>query len=74
MVSQVGSDSKALIDACAAAQKEHPTLPVILFSCDTGVLSVLPPGLSLLCIRSAFEMRKGKSDLTICCVQGEYWL
>lgn len=32
----VGSDSKALIDASTAAQKEHPELPVILFSCDSG--------------------------------------
>mmetsp|Transcript_19360 Transcript_19360/g.58510 ORF Transcript_19360/g.58510 Transcript_19360/m.58510 type:complete len:958 (+) Transcript_19360:236-3109(+) len=32
----VGPDAKALQEASTAAQKEHPELPLILFSCDEG--------------------------------------
>ena len=34
----VGLDPKALLEAWNAIQKQHPTLPVIMFSLDQGAL------------------------------------
>lgn len=35
----VGLDPKALLEAWNAIQKQHPTLPVIMFSLDQGMLA-----------------------------------
>lgn len=37
----VGLDAKALLEAWNAIQKQHPTLPVIMFSLDQGVLLLM---------------------------------
>ena len=37
----VGLDAKALLEAWNAIQKQHPTLPVIMFSLDQGALLLM---------------------------------
>jgi len=45
----VGLDPKALLEAWNAIQKQHPKLPVIMFSTDQGKTGLWQSALGLLC-------------------------